>query len=45
MGRNKRKDEKMGGGGGCPFGGDLELKILRMRRFSSRFLDNQPELL
>ena len=25
------------------FGGDLELKILRMRGFSSRFLDNQPE--
>ena len=26
-----------------PFGGDFELKILRMRGFSSRFLDNQPE--
>ena len=26
-----------------PFGGDFELKILRMREFSSRFLDNQPE--
>ena len=26
-----------------PFGGDFELKILRMRKFSSRFLDNQPE--
>ena len=25
------------------FGGDFELKILRMREFSSRFLDNQPE--
>ena len=25
------------------FGGDFELKILRMRGFSSRFLDNQPE--
>ena len=27
-----------------PFGGDFELKILRMRGFSSRFLDNQPEM-
>ena len=27
----------------APFGGDFELKILRMRGFSSRFLDNQPE--
>ena len=26
----------------CTLGGDLELKILRMRGFSSRFLDNQP---
>ena len=26
-----------------PFGGDFELRILRMREFSSRFLDNQPE--
>ena len=26
-----------------PFGGDFELEILRMRGFSSRFLDNQPE--
>ena len=26
-----------------PFGGDFELKILCMRGFSSRFLDNQPE--
>ena len=26
-----------------PFGGDFELKILRMRGFSSRFLDNQLE--
>ena len=25
------------------FGGDFELKILHMRAFSSRFLDNQPE--
>ena len=25
------------------FGGDFGLKILRMRGFSSRFLDNQPE--
>ena len=25
------------------FGGDFELKILRMREFSSQFLDNQPE--
>ena len=25
------------------FGGDFELKILRMRGFSSRFLDNQLE--
>ena len=26
-----------------PFGGDFELKILRTRGFSARFLDNQPE--
>ena len=26
-----------------PFGGNFELKILRMRGFSSRFLDNQLE--
>ena len=27
----------------APFWWDFELKILRMRGFSSRFLDNQPE--
>ena len=27
----------------CTFGGHFELKILRMRGFSSRFLDNQSE--
>ena len=26
-----------------PFGGDFELKILRMRGFSSQFLDNKPK--
>ena len=25
------------------FDGDFDLKIMRMREFSSRFLDNQPE--
>ena len=27
----------------CPLGGNFELKNLRMRGFSSRFLDNQLE--
>ena len=26
------------------FGGDFELNILRMREFTSRFLDNGPEI-
>ena len=26
-----------------PFGGEFELKMLRMRGFSSQFLDNQPK--